>query len=117
DRLMNKILFASASKILSNSKAALDYFYPENIRQNPNSFEVIYNGVDYSSFLSSQANLRAELGIPEQAFVIGHIGRVAPAKNHTTILDVAIKMVEEDPNVYFLLCGDKTIECFNSTIN
>lgn len=116
DKLMNKLLYRSATKILSNSKAALDYFYPKKSTKNPDFFEVVYNGINASTFLNTQADLRQELGIPSQAFVIGHVGRVAPAKNHKTIMEVAMKMAKENANVYFVLCGDHTREEFDSVI-
>lgn len=116
DGLMNKVLYFSATKILSNSQAALDYFYPKKIKETPNFFEVIYNGVDVSKFLSTKDDLREELSIPKHAFVVGHIGRVAPAKNHKTIVEVAIMLTKENPDIYFVLCGANTRKEFGQLI-
>jgi len=50
--------------------------------------------------------LRESLAIPEESFVIGHIGRFDPEKNHLQFLKVAKRLVELYPKVFFLLVGD-----------
>lgn len=117
DKLMNKILYLNATQILSNSKAALDFFFPVKVSQNKNFFKVIYNGIEALKFLSTKEDLRKELNIPKEAFVVGHVGRVAQAKNHETILDVAIELTKNEKDIYFLSCGSQTIEKFSSIVN
>lgn len=91
--------------ILSNSQAALDYFYPVINRGNP-FFKVIYNGVDTSKFVrSDKTAILEEFNIPVGAFVVGHTGRVCYAKNHNTIIEVAIKLCSTHKDIYFVLAG------------
>ena len=52
------------------------------------------------------AEVRRELGIPEGAFVVGHVGRFSPVKNHTFIVDIAADLVKQRPDAHFLLVGD-----------
>ena len=104
---VKQLTFRCATKIISNSKAALDYFYPGIWRGNP-KFQVIYNGVDVQKLLNAKgdkAALRREFGIPEDAFVVGHTGRYNRAKNHDTIIKVAVRLCKKYPDVYFFLAG------------
>lgn len=105
--LVKQLTFRCATRIVSNSKAALDYFYPGIWRGNP-KFQVIYNGVDVQKLLnakSDKAVLRKEFGIPENAFVVGHTGRYNRAKNHDTIIEVAVRLCRKYPDIYFFLAG------------
>ena len=95
-----------STKILSNSRKALDNFHP-NWEKRRNFYEVIRNGVPTYSLLSpeEQSLKREELGVPLGAFLIGHTGRYCHAKNHVKILEVALPLILENKSVYFFLCG------------
>src|SRR5690606_19315167 len=105
NHFVKKMTFHFGTDILSNSKAAFDFFFP-NHWQNDRRFKVIYNGINPELFLSERENLRKEFNIPENAFVVGHTGRFNNAKNHKTILKVAIELSERFSDIYFLLCGN-----------
>lgn len=105
DFIINKLTFKFSTAILSNSEAAFDYFYKIDWRNNE-QFRVIYNGLNADKFNQTTGNLRAELKIPHDAFVIGHTGRYNPAKNHKTIMEVAFRLVRKHSDIYFLLCGN-----------
>jgi len=108
NKLMNLLVNKNATKILSNSKAALDYFYSDRAG-NDNRFKVIYNGIDAAKF-NTVGNVysKKDFNIPENAFLIGHTGRFNAAKNHKTILDVAEIICKKYDNVFFLFCGKDT---------
>lgn len=72
---------------------------------------VLNNGIDVLKFKNTKgkSRLRAELGIPEAAFVIGHVGRFAQQKNHEFLVNVFKKI--KNPNKFLLMIGngeDKT---------
>ncbi len=67
---------------------------------------MIYNGIYANKFISEQDDLRKEFNIPSDAFVVGHTGRFNEAKNHKTILLVAERLIEENDNIYFIMCGN-----------
>jgi glycosyltransferase involved in cell wall biosynthesis len=108
NQFVKRLVLKSSTQILSNSKAALDYFYPN--RGDDERFKVIYNGMNVNDFIFAEKrkSIRAELQIPENAFVICHSGRLDPAKNHSTILKVAKKLIDADKNIFFILCGLST---------
>lgn len=70
---------------------------------------VIYNGVQPASGpATSQAGrlLRARLGIPPEAFVVGSVGRLAPEKNHAALVDAAARLQRAHREIHVLLVGD-----------
>ncbi|WP_407884516.1 glycosyltransferase family 1 protein [Scytonema sp. NUACC26] len=71
-------------------------------------WRVVNYGFDLTPFQERiDPNLvRAELGIPADAFVIGHVGRFVEVKNHTFILDIAAEVIQREPKMYLLLVGD-----------
>ncbi len=73
-----------------------------------NEVFIASNGVDIDRFLFNEANratTRAQLGIKDSDFVIGHIGRFVPQKNHKFIVSISKDIFREIPNAKFLLLG------------
>jgi glycosyltransferase involved in cell wall biosynthesis len=69
---------------------------------------VIYNGIDTERFKPERVAgrmLRAELGIPDEARVIGHAARLDPVKDHDTFLRAAALLCRERSDVRFLVVG------------
>lgn len=106
NRLMNYLVYRNATKILANSQAGIKYFFP-NRRADDSRFKVINNGIEIGRYLkkNNTAELRLSLGIPQNAFVIGHTGRFDKSKNHQTIIKVAEKLIKENPAVFLVLVG------------
>ena len=50
--------------------------------------------------------MRDELGIPQDAFVVGHVGRFTYAKNHNFLLDIFSGLLKEKSNARLLLIGE-----------
>jgi glycosyltransferase involved in cell wall biosynthesis len=70
-------------------------------------WQLLYYGVDLTPFTETQDPLvRAELGIPADAFVLGHVGRFEHQKNHRFLLDIAAEVYRQDSRMYLLLIGD-----------
>ena len=69
---------------------------------------VLNNGIDFSRFEQKidRDSYRKELGIPENAFVVGHVGRFAIPKNHEFLVDVFKEIVSQTDNAFLLLVGD-----------
>ena len=45
------------------------------------------------------------MDIPTDAFVIGHVGRFAPQKNHQFLLKIVAEIAQQEPNTRLLLVG------------
>lgn len=107
--LMNRLVYKYATQILSNSHSALTHFFP-NRTFTDNRFKVIYNGVDLNEFEidASKAETRNALDLPEDKFIVGHVGRLDPAKNHQTILKSFKLLAKKYSDAHLVLCGRNT---------
>lgn len=69
---------------------------------------VIPNGFDLSQFhpdVQARTSLRRELGIPEEAPLIGVAARFHPLKGHRNFVEAAALLHAVCPDVHFVLCG------------
>jgi glycosyltransferase involved in cell wall biosynthesis len=69
---------------------------------------VVPNGIDTNTFAPSpeaRASVRAELGLPDDAFVVGTVGRFHPAKDHANFLRAAALLSAKRSETHFLLAG------------
>lgn len=69
---------------------------------------VIHNGIDFNRFQNvneSKEAVRKSLNIPNNAYLIGHVGRFHPLKNHRFIIEVFCKVAEKKENARLLLVG------------
>jgi glycosyltransferase involved in cell wall biosynthesis len=69
--------------------------------------EVIPTGVDVGQFLRGDGRkARQKLGIPDAAFVVGHVGRLAPEKNLPFLAEAVARFLREQERAVFLVVGD-----------
>jgi glycosyltransferase involved in cell wall biosynthesis len=71
-------------------------------------WRILNYAVDFDPFMKpvDRAHVRRELSIPLDAFVMGHVGRFAPQKNHDFLLDVFSEFYRREKSAYLLLVGD-----------
>lgn len=68
---------------------------------------VIPTGVDLKVFAGADGPAyRRAAGIPESAFVVGHVGRLAPEKNMEFLADALVGFLARHPGRRFLLVGE-----------
>lgn len=70
--------------------------------------QVIFNGVDIEEYESGVhgAVKRSELNIPEDAFVVGMVGRVSPQKAPDVFVKMAKLVKAKIPNAHFIIVGN-----------
>jgi glycosyltransferase involved in cell wall biosynthesis len=107
-------LFVKASARLSARPRRIIYctdrsrLQHEAIGYRSNSSVVIDNGFDSSRFRDNpdaRSALRRTLGIAENTFVIGCVGRYNQAKGHTFLFAAFQKVLERNPAVCLVLAG------------
>lgn len=79
----------------------------------PKKWEVIMNGFDttlYRPDASSGQEIRARLGILEDAPVIGLVNRYDPMKDHATFFRAALLLSQKNSAVHFILAGKGVTE-------
>ncbi len=80
---------------------------------NDGKVTVMPNAIDTEKFAfdpQARVALREELGIPQEAFVVGHVGRFTYAKNHSFLLDIFYELLKTRPDARLLLVGEGELE-------
>ena len=77
----------------------------------PTKAKLIYNGVDLGRFRpGDDGGLKAELGIPPEAVVIGYIGEIRREKNLDILAEAVASLLPSHPQLCLVLVGDYSIE-------
>ncbi len=95
------------SKIVSNSQQALDEHAKFGYQSE--KFYLLPNGFNLSVYFKDEEKrkkIRQELSISNADKVVGMIGRFDPQKNHLGFLNCALMILEQDPNIKFVLAGE-----------
>ena len=68
---------------------------------------VLNNGISFTDFenCKSKCQVRKELGIAQESFVIGHVGRFSEPKNHKFLIKVFQEIFANEKNVFLLMVG------------
>lgn len=78
-----------------------------------NDYLVINNGIDFESYRYDEEKrkiIRDDLGVREDTFLLGHIGRFAPQKNHSLLIDIFKKYHDENKKSKLMLIGQGELE-------
>lgn len=79
-----------------------NYFQTDRIAYIPNGIniqEIRHNRYD-------RKMLKAELGLPENAFILGHVGRFHPIKNQVRVVEIFNELLKKRPDSYLIFVGD-----------
>lgn len=102
---VEKISAHFCDKIVCISDAEKESALREKICK-PSKLQVICNGIDLEEIEKTTPMSRAQLGIPEDAFVVGMVGRLSKQKAPDTFVKSAKLIKEKIPNAFFLMVGD-----------
>ena len=94
------------ARIVYNSHPGAEHH--EALGYDPVRTAVIPNGFDTDAFAPSvehRCRVRAELGIPDDAIVIGMIARYDPMKDHRNLLEAAALLTGAGPVSHYVLAG------------
>lgn len=73
------------------------------------TFSLMYNAIELDKFFyneQARRTVRANLGLADNQFAIGHVGRFMAQKNHNFLLGAFERLVQKRPNSVLLLAGD-----------
>lgn len=100
----------STFRLAVSEKAALS-LYGKDWEKDQNT-ELMPCGIDTQKYLSIRKddNLRKKFSIPENAFIIGHVGRFETPKNHSFLIDIFCKSHKKNSNIHLVLVGDGSLK-------
>jgi glycosyltransferase involved in cell wall biosynthesis len=106
-RLMSAALRRSATNGLAVSVPAAQALFGPRWRDD-DRWVVSRCGLDFGGFRepADVPAVRAELGIPPDAIVLGHVGRFDAQKNHAFLLRIAAAAFQREPRSVLVLAGD-----------
>lgn len=107
---MRQFINMYATHIVGASRKASQALFKEQALYDARH-QLLYYGIDLNPFESPAKNceLRQELGIPEDAFVIGHVGRFEEQKNHSFLIEVFREIHKRNPSAYCVLIGEGSL--------
>ncbi len=72
----------------------------------PEKLVVIPNGVDLAHFSAERdPSFRREFGIADDAFVVGAVGNLRPAKGYDVLLEAAARLRRDERGIHFVIVG------------
>jgi glycosyltransferase involved in cell wall biosynthesis len=108
---LTKYLIKRHSTIgLGCSEVANADLFGQNWKNYP-QWQILYSGINLTSFQQpiDSFEIRNELNIPPDAFVIGHVGRLEKEKNHQFLLKIFASVTSKVPQAYLLLVGEGSL--------
>lgn len=103
--LMEKFLSLFTDKIVCISEAERDSAIRENVARE-DKLVLIPNGIDIKAVIDEKGFDRSEIGVPEDAFVVGMIGRLTSQKSPDIFIRAAKLIHEKISNSFFIIVGD-----------
>jgi glycosyltransferase involved in cell wall biosynthesis len=90
---------------LACSRTAADALFGPRWRDEAR-LSLLYYGIDPEPFRAdANGSVKAELGLPPDTFVIGHVGRFDEQKNHRFLLEIIHDVAKAEPRSRLLLIG------------
>jgi len=106
-KLAQRLVLRCATSGLAASREAAAALFGRDWERD-GRWRVLYCGIDLRPFENSTPDpfVRAELSIPEDTFVLGHIGGFRAEKNHAFLIDILQATRALEPRAHLLLVGD-----------
>lgn len=102
-KMLSGLLDQSTPSPIAVSQAVANHWQP---LLKKSKIQVIHNGIPYGAFLENYPFAKSDLGIPEDSFLIGMIGRINPGKGQLFFLEIADLLSKKYLNTHFVLVGD-----------
>lgn len=106
-QVCKRFLHLAGTRFYGCSKKAGEWLFPKKIVDSEN-FEVIYNAVDRRKFHYNEKirkEVRRELGLMEDDYVLGHIGNFCYVKNYHFLIEVFEQVYTRNKNAVLILGG------------
>lgn len=108
-KLINSIVLRWINKIIAVGQAVRLNVLNNNPVVRPEQVMCLNNSIDFARFAEislSKQQAREDVGLKEDAFVFGTVGRLAPTKGLSHLIQAFVKVKREVPNSELLIIGD-----------
>lgn len=108
--VMRSFILKNSSYLLGCSLEAIEHLYGK--KDDPRIIK-INNGIDieqFSNLTKKREEILKDLNIPEDSFVVGHIGRFEKQKNHEFLVEIFKEILDRKSNSYLVLVGKGVLE-------
>lgn len=105
-RILDRILSRWTNIVICNTHAAKASLLRYGI--SPAKIRVIHNGIEPDKYdvSISKKTIRQRLGIPQENFVIGTIGRITRQKNYPLFVSMAETLLKRNSHLHFIVVGN-----------
>lgn len=106
-RAFRRVVYGMTDSVFAVTRELRDY-HAKQAFVRPDQIGVIYNGVDTQRFSPNpefRGRVRKELGISDNCFVAGSVGRMVPIKDYPGFLQAAERLLHGGLNLHVLLVG------------
>ncbi|MEO1773006.1 hypothetical protein JZO67_004989 [Enterococcus sp. 665A] len=105
--IFRKLLLANATDLLAVSNEAGESLFGKR------EYVIVHNGIDLSKYDSpdnvSKKKKLKELGLDNDSFVIGNIGRLESQKNQAFLIDVFVEILRLKKNSKLIIVGEGSL--------
>lgn len=109
----SRIVLGRVTHLIAVSRFIRDH-YVHNVGMDPRRVHVVHSGVDTSYYRpatdDARARARAELGLPQDAFVILYAGRIDRTKGIDVLIEAFKSFASHDRNIHLVIAGSPNIE-------
>lgn len=108
-RLINVLVLRWVNKIISVSEASREDVVKSNRHVKPEQVVCLNNSIDCGRFVDvglSREDARKRLGLNAGSFVFGTVGRLAPTKGLTYLINAFATVKKHVPNSHLIIVGD-----------
>jgi glycosyltransferase involved in cell wall biosynthesis len=102
--MSGKLSFAAADHLIAVSQQVKAHLV--NQRVNPDKISVVYNGLPTELPELDREQIRTNLNLAPEAFVLGTIARLTPSKGIDDAIRVVARLAPEFPGLRYLVAGD-----------
>lgn len=108
NRMLKHVVNSVATNIVGVSEATLEMVLGSSWRGDPRC-RVIYSGVAVEKFkvAGDPAGVRNELGFPENATLVIHVGRMCREKNHERLVRIFLSFAQLVPDARLVMIGKR----------
>lgn len=97
-----------ATHYMACSERAAEWLFGKRLTHQLRKVYILHNAIDtkkYHFLPEKREKIRDEMGISNK-YVIGHVGRFVPQKNHEGLIDIFTEFHKKRPNSILLLIGE-----------